>query len=198
MPQVSFAQLIAKAIAGEVISFPTDTVPALAVKPEFAQKIFTIKKRPATKPLILMAASMKELLPYVKGTEREIELWQQTANQYWPGAITFVLPASSQVPQAVNPIAPTTIGIRVPDCSIALDILSQTGALATTSANYSGEAPLTAMEAIATAFPEVFVLGENVSSVEISSSGKPSTVVRWTDNSWFVLRQGSISLSILN
>ena len=140
-----------------------------------------------------MAASMAELLPYVKGTEQEIELWQQTANQYWPGAITFVLPASSQVPQAVNPIDPTTIGIRVPDCSIALDILSQTGALATTSANYSGEAPLTEMEAIATAFPEVFVLaGEKVSSVEISPSGKPSTVVKWTDNSWIVLRQGNI------
>lgn len=192
MPKVSFAQLIAKAIAGEVISFPTDTVPALAVKPEFAQKIFTIKKRPATKPLILMAASMKELLPYVKGTEREIELWQQTANQYWPGAITFVLPASSQVPQPVNPTDPTTIGIRVPDCSIALDILSQTGALATTSANYSGEAPLTEMEAIATAFPEVFVLAEKMLPLKISPSGKPSTVVKWTDKSWVVLRQGSI------
>ncbi|MDJ0633364.1 MAG: L-threonylcarbamoyladenylate synthase [Xenococcaceae cyanobacterium MO_188.B29] len=194
MPKVSFSQLIAKAIAGEVISFPTDTVPALAVKPEFAQKIFTIKKRPATKPLILMAASMSELLPHVKGTEQEIELWQQTANQYWPGAITFVLPASSQVPPAVNPTDPTTIGIRVPDCSIALDILNQTGALATTSANYSGEAPLTEMEAIATAFPEVFVSGEKVSSIEISSSGKPSTVVKWTNNRWVVLRQGSIKI----
>ncbi|MGK7936324.1 MAG: L-threonylcarbamoyladenylate synthase [Xenococcaceae cyanobacterium] len=192
MPKVSFAQLIAEAIAGEVISFPTDTVPALAIKPEFAQKIFTIKKRPATKPLILMAACMKELLPYVKGTEREIELWQQTANQYWPGAITFVLPASSQVPQPVNPTDPTTIGIRVPDCSIALDILSQTGALATTSANYSGEAPLTEMEAIATAFPEVFVLAEKMLPLKISPSGKPSTVVKWTDKSWVVLRQGSI------
>ena len=194
MPKVSLSQLTAEAIAGEVISFPTDTVPALAVKPEFAQKIFTIKKRPATKPLILMAASMAELLSYVKGTEQEIELWQQTANQYWPGAITFVLPASSQVPPVVNPTDSTTIGIRVPDCSIALDILSQTGALATTSANYSGEAPLTEMEAIATAFPEVFVLGEKVPSVEISSSGKPSTVVKWTNNNWVVLRQGSIKI----
>ena len=44
--------LIAGAIAGKVVSFPTDTVPALAVKPEFAQLLFQIKNRPPTKPLI--------------------------------------------------------------------------------------------------------------------------------------------------
>ena len=192
MPEVSRSNIITKAIAGEVISFPTDTVPALAVKPELAQKIFTIKKRPATKPLILMAASIAELLPYIRGTKQEIDLWQQTAKKYWPGAITLVLPASSQVPQVMNPQDPNTIGIRVPNCSIALDILSQTGPLATTSANYSGEAPLTEMSAIAKAFPQVCVLAAKTIDVETSPSGKPSTVVKWSDRNWLVLRQGSI------
>ena len=193
MPEVSLSDIITKAIAGEVISFPTDTVPALAVKPEFAQKIFTIKQRPATKPLILMAASIAELLPYLSGTEKEINLWQNTAQKYWPGAITLVLPASSRVPKAMNPQDPTTIGIRVPNCSIALDILRETGPLATTSANYSGEAPITEMSAIAAAFPQVFVLGQKTIYLEPNSSGKPSTVVKWTDSSWIILRQGSIS-----
>ena len=195
MPEMSLSQLIAKAIAGEVIAFPTDTVPALAVKPECAKKIFTIKHRPATKPLILMGASIAELLPYISGTEKEIDLWQNTAKKYWPGAITLILPASSQVPKPVNPTDPTTIGIRVPNCSIALDILRQTGPLATTSANYSGEAPLTKMSVIATAFPEVFVLAEKTLDLEINPSGKPSTVVKWTKQSWTVLRRGSINIS---
>lgn len=195
MPKVSLSQLITKAIAGEVISFPTDTVPALAVKPEFAHKIFTIKQRPATKPLILMAASMAELLPYVNGTEQEIDLWQHIAKKYLPGAITLVLPASSQVPQAINPTDLTTIGVRVPNCSIAIDILRKTGPLATTSANYSGEAALTKMATIATAFPEVFVLDDKTLNLEINPSGKPSTVVKWIDHSWIILRQGSINFA---
>ena len=197
MPEVSLSKIITQAIAGEVISFPTDTVPALAVKPELAQKIFTIKQCPATKPLILMAASLAELLPYIKGTEPEIDSWQHTAKKYWPGAITLVLPASSQVPQAMNPQDPTTIGIRVPNCSIALDILRQTGPLATTSANYSGEAPLTEMSAIAKTFPQVFALAETTIGIETSFSGKPSTVAKWSDGSWVILRQGSIDFKLL-
>lgn len=196
MPKVSRAQLVTKAIAGEVISFPTDTVPALAVKPELAQKIFEIKQRPATKPLILMAASIAQLLPYVTGKESEIALWQNTAKKYWPGAITFVLPASAQVPKAINPTNPTTVGVRVPHCAIALDILRQTGALATTSANYSGEEPLMEMAAIAQVFKRVFVLAEQELEREITPSGKPSTVVKWNNESWIVLRQGSINFSV--
>lgn len=195
MPEVSLSKLITKAIAGEVLAFPTDTVPALAVKPESAQKIFTIKQRPATKPLILMASSVIELLSYVSGTEKEIELWQQIAKKYLPGAITLVLPASAQVPTSINPSDPTTVGIRVPNSSVALDILSQTGTLATTSANISGEAPLTKMKEIATAFPEVFVLAEKELYSEINPSGKPSTVVKWTNQSWIILRQGSVDVS---
>ncbi len=196
MPEVSQSQLITKALAGEVVSFPTDTVPALAVKPELAQKIFKIKQRPETKPLILMAASIAELLPYIQGTEAEIDLWQNIVEQYWPGAITFILPASEQLPKAINPTNPTTLGIRIPDCAIALDILRQTGALATTSANFSGEDPLMEMKAIARVFSDVFVLAEPELDKKISPSGKPSTVVKWDNGNWVVLRQCSINFSI--
>ena len=195
MPQISLSQLIAKAIAGQVVSFPTDTVPALAVKPEFANQIFVIKQRPANKPLILMGASMAELLPYVNGTQAELAVWQQMANQYWPGALTLILPAASGVPQAINPTEPTTIGIRVPNCSVALNILRQTGPLATTSANYSGEEPLTTMTAIDSTFPQVFVLAEKSLQLETIPSGQPSTVAKWSDRGWVVLRQGGININ---
>ena len=72
MTLVSQTELIAGAIAGKVVSFPTDTVPALAVKPKFANLIFQIKRRPANKPLILMAASLDDLFPYVSGTPPRI------------------------------------------------------------------------------------------------------------------------------
>ncbi len=193
MTKVSLAKLIAGAIAGKVVSFPTDTVPALAVLPERSKLIFAAKKRPQDKPLILMGASSADLWSYVTGTAQELELWQQIARQYWPGALTLVLPASSRVPAAMNPADPTTIGIRVPNQKTALTILSQTGPLATTSANPSGEPPLETMTAIEAAFPDLFTLDcADLEEGKKLGSGLPSTVAKWTGNGWEILRQGSI------
>lgn len=195
MTQVSQVDLIAGAIAGKLVSFPTDTVPALAAKPEFASKIYRLKQRPANKPLILMGASAEDLLPYVVGNSQELEIWQQTIQKYLPGAITFVLPASERVPPAMNPTNSGTIGIRIPANYVACQILRQTGALATTSANLSGQTPLTTMEAIASAFPGILVLDDRkLDDRAKRGSGLPSTVVRWTGSGWTVLRQGGVKI----
>ena len=189
MTLVSQPDLIAGAIAGNVVSFPTDTVPALAVKPELANLIFAIKRRPSNKPLILMAASWSDLLPYLSGTPQEFDIWQHTANKYFPGAVTLVLSASDAVPEVINPTDSKTVGVRIPDSKIALEILRETGVLATTSANLSGEPPLRSMTEIAQAFPQVLVMKQ---PGEIIGSGLPSTVVQWTKGNWNILRQGSI------
>ncbi|MFN6567663.1 L-threonylcarbamoyladenylate synthase [Dendronalium sp. ChiSLP03b] len=199
MTQVSLEALIAGARAGLLVSFPTDTVPALATLPEKAGLIFTAKKRSQDKPLILMAASAEDLWPYVKGSENEYKIWQETVSKYWPGALTLVLPASDvsdglrqRVPQEMNPTDPTTIGIRVPDSAIAQTILAQTGALATTSANFSGQPPLSTMAEIEAQFPEVLVVATEFQGV--SGISVPSTVAKWTGMNWQILRQGAVQL----
>ncbi len=188
--------LIAGAIAGKVVSFPTDTVPALAVKPEFAQLLFQIKNRPPTKPLILMGAAISDLVPYISGTAEEMQLWQDLAEQYFPGALTLVLPASDAVPPVMNPTNSQTIGIRIPDNAIALSILKATGVLATTSANISGQAPFLTMAEIAQAFPQVLVYSsKDLDPQKPMGSGLPSTVIQWTGTDWQILRQGALRLS---
>ena len=188
--------LIAGAIAGKVVSFPTDTVPALAVKPELAQLLFQIKNRPPTKPLILMGAEIADLLPYISGTAEEMELWQDLAKQYFPGALTLILPASDAVPPGMNPTNSQTIGIRIPDNKIALSILKKTGVLATTSANISGQPPFLKMAEIAHAFPQVLVYSsKDLDPQKPIGSGLPSTVIQWTGTDWQILRQGTLKLS---
>lgn len=189
MVQVSQADLIQGAIAGKVVSFPTDTVPALAVKPELGNLIYQVKQRSASKPLILLGSSLDDLLPYVRYNNPELASWQNLIQQHLPGALTLVLPASDKVPQAINATDNKTVGIRIPNCQTALEILNETGVLATSSANISGQDVLRTTAAIDRAFPSVLVL-ENM---DLSSgSGLPSTVVLWQEQKWQIIRQGSI------
>lgn len=208
MAQVSLAQFVAAARAGtDLLSFPTDTVPALACRPDAANLIYVAKQRSVTKPLILMGANADDLWDYVSGDEAERSVWQQVAERYWPGALTLVLPASQRLPTAMNPHDPTTIGIRVPNHPIAQHILALTAPLATTSVNRSGEPPLLTVSEINRQFPEVLTLRPSdlakleeqyADQLQLTNSsqhtGQPSTVVKWTGADWQVLRQGEITL----
>lgn len=195
MVQVSQAELVSGAIAGKVVSFPTDTVPALAVKPEFGESIYQLKQRPKDKPLILLGASIEDLLPYIRYSASELAAWQDLIKNHLPGALTLVLPASQKVPSAINSTDSNTVGIRVPDYPMALEILQQTGVLATSSANISGQDTLVTMNAIDRVFPSVLVLeNSNLPKDRPVGSGLPSTVVHWQNQTWQVLRQGSITI----
>jgi L-threonylcarbamoyladenylate synthase len=199
MPQVSFHDFVVGVRSGQQLgSFSTDTVPALAARPDRADLIFTTKQRSVDKPLILMAADLEDLWNYVLGSEAERQIWRQVTDRYWPGALTLVLPASQRVPPGMNPSDPTTIGVRVPNHAIARAILQETGPLATTSANRSGQPALQTLPQIEAEFPEVLTL----SPAEIlpldtrqPASGQPSTVAKWLENGWQILRQGAIYLS---
>ncbi len=192
MSLVSVHDLIQAAIAGEVVSFPTDTVPALAVQPSQCSRIYQLKQRSLDKPLILMAAQISQILPYLEGKEAELEQWQGLMGQYWPGALTLVLPASELLPPSLNPRGDRTIGVRIPQSAIALEILSQTGPLATTSANVSGSPALERLSEITKTFPTVVCLDGDRSL----GSGQPSTVLQWQDCGWRILRQGSINVRV--
>ncbi|TYQ26808.1 L-threonylcarbamoyladenylate synthase [Pseudanabaena sp. UWO311] len=191
MALVSLAALVASARSGKLVSFPTDTVPALAVRPDRSADIFTLKQRSPDKPLILMAASWQEFLPFLDIAHPDLAIWQQTAQKYFAGAVTLVLPASDRGCTLNQGF--TTLGIRIPDSKTAIAILQQTGAMLTTSANKSNEPPLRKMLEINDAFPSVITLGDAIDINEQSGSGLPSTVVEWTQTGWVVRRQGAVS-----
>ena len=190
MSLVSLAALIAGARSGQLVSFPTDTVPALAVRPDRSADIFTLKQQSPDKPLILMASSWQEFLPFIDIEHPALEIWQQTAAKYFAGAVTLVLPASDRGAKLNQGF--TTLGIRIPDSKIAIAILQQTGAMLTTSANKSNQPPLRKMLDISTNFPNVWTLGDGLDIDEPIGSGLPSTVVEWTAENWLVRRQGAI------
>ena len=194
MPLVALPQLIAAARSGSVVSFPTDTLPALAVAPPSAQKIFEIKQRSLSKPLILMGAAIADFEPYWRGTPLEQKQWRSVMEQHWPGALTLVLPIDHPHGQAMNPQNPNKLGFRIPNAALPREILQGTGPLATTSANRSGQEALQDLVAIAAAFPKVTVLDPTEAPPQGGSSGIASTVAEWNGQGWNILRQGSCRL----
>jgi L-threonylcarbamoyladenylate synthase len=192
MAQVSLERLISAARTGNLVSFPTDTVPALATLPAAAESIFAAKQRSQNKPLILMAGRVEDLWQFTRGSAGELAIWQAVAEGYLPGALTLVLPASELVPAVMNPLGNQTIGLRVPAHPLAQQILLQVGAMATTSANLSGQSPLLTMAEISGAFPQVFALDVEP---DLPSLSQPSTVVKWSDSGWELLRQGAMTIT---
>lgn len=141
--------------AGGAALFPTDTVPALAATPAAAQSLWSLKRRPMDKPLILMGADLEQLqellaIPWRTG-------WLEMAEQTWPGMVTLVLPIAGPITECLHP-GGGSLGLRVPDCAVARHLLRLSGPLATTSINRSGEP--SALDALAAArvFPELPLL----------------------------------------
>ncbi len=205
MPQISLLEMANALKAGPaLVSFPTDTVPALATCAQHTHLIYAAKRRPIEKPLILMGASFDDLLPYVTGSDAEVAIWRAVTEKHWPGQLTLVLPAMAKPSKGIahpltitNPLNSeglSTLGIRVPNHPIALELLTQTGPLATTSANVSGQPPLRSQLEIARTFPTVLTLSAETFEPDQSASGTPSTVVKWTGYDWEILRQGKIQL----
>lgn len=132
---------------GEVVGFPTDTVyglAALATRPRAVRRVFEVKGRSFSRPLILMVAEPGQLELWAHVDDRARDYMRR----WWPGPLTLVLPAREGVGPPLTGGRPRTIAARIPDHDVALALLRETGeALATTSANRSGEPPaLTPLE----------------------------------------------------
>jgi L-threonylcarbamoyladenylate synthase len=200
VPQGSIPELVAAARAGQLVGFPTDTVPAIAAIPAAAAAIYATKQRTTEKPLILMAATAEELWPFVQGDTTAQAIWKAVAVRHWPGALTLVLPKGDRsTPQihaftAMNAADPATLGIRVPNWPLALEILKQTGPLVTTSLNRSGQPPLENLSEITQAFPSLVTPSANLWHLPPGKDRVPSTVAQWRDEGWLILRQGFVRL----
>lgn len=183
-------ELAERLAAGEAALFPTDTLPALAARPEVAGLLWTLKERPADKPLILMGADLSQLVEAL-GVPWQ-EPWLEQARRCWPGAVTLVLPFAGVITTQLHP-GGRTLGLRVPSCPPAQELLRCTGPLATTSANRSGQPSATTAAEAAEQFPDLALL-EPLPWPE--GSGQASTVLAWTGHDrgpsgrWVVLRQG--------
>ncbi len=172
---------------GLPIIFPTDTLPAIGCLPKFSKIIYEFKKRDRNKPLILMGSKYKQLIDYVHESAKED--FEKIASKYWPGALTMVIPSSEQQNASLTS-KDRTLGIRIPNSSIAQSLLQETGPLLTSSANISGFTGSITAEGIALDFPSIEILGPIPWE---KSSGKASTIIFWKKiGEWRLIRKGEV------
>jgi L-threonylcarbamoyladenylate synthase len=182
------AEVVAALRRGEVVGFPTDTVYGLGADPfslAAVERLFAVKRRPAVKPIPLLAASVEqaERVGVLAGAVR------QAVERHWPGALTVVVRRVPGLPGWLGDPARDSVGLRVPDHPVALALLAVAGPLAVTSANRSNRAPALD-EAGARA-----VFGAEVAAYlpGAGGGGAPSTVVDFTRRAPRVLRAGPVA-----
>ena len=179
--------------SGLPIIFPTDTLPAIGCLPKFSKIIYEHKKRDRNKPLILMGSKYKQLIDYVHEAARED--FEIIASKYWPGALTMVIPASEKQNELLTS-KDHTLGLRIPNSSIAQSLIQETGPLLTSSANISGMTGSIAAEGIALDFPSLEILGPVPWE---KSSGKASTIISWKKiGDWRLIREGEVFVKELH
>lgn len=175
---------------GGVIAFPTDTVFGIGASlrfPDALDRIYEIKGRDDTKPLPVLLSSIDRISLVSPAPSDAVRL---LLREFWPGGLTVALPALPGLPSRVV-AADGTVGVRVPDHSIALTICERAGgALATTSANRSGEAPACSAGDITAQLDGGIDI---VLDGGFAPCGEASTVIRVDDARITVIRAGSIA-----
>lgn len=175
---------------GKLVAFPTETVYGLganALDARAVSRIFEVKGRPSTSPVIVHVESREAAPAFVTEWPAEAEM---LAREFWPGPLTLVLPKRDSIPDIVTAGLPS-VGVRVPANAFALALLVHAGVpIAAPSANRFTELSPTTAEHVRQS------LG---SAVDLIVDGGPtqvgieSTVLSLAGATPTLLRPGMIS-----
>lgn len=157
---------------GELVVLPTDTVYGVAAdafNPKAVQRLLDAKGRGRTSPPPVLVPGIPTLDALAETVSEEV---RALVDAFWPGALTIIVPARQSL---VWDLGETrgTVALRMPANRIALELLSETGPLAVSSANTTGE------PAAVTAADAQRMLGDSVSVYLDGGTGgtDPSTIV---------------------
>jgi L-threonylcarbamoyladenylate synthase len=176
---------------GEVIAIPTETVYGLAanVYNEVAvSKIFDIKQRPTSNPLIVHIGSIEQINYFVREFPDQAAI---LAQHYWPGPLTLLLPKKSTIPDIVT-ASSDKVAIRIPNHPVVLQLLKKISfPLAAPSANPFGYVSPTTPEHVRDQ------LGDKIPYILMGGTcdvGIESTIVGFEDGKTIIYRLGGLKI----
>jgi len=125
---------------------PTETVYGLAANAldeTACRSIFTTKGRPLTDPLIVHVCSIEQATSLidqnVDNFDKIMTIFQELTKTYWPGPMTIILKANTQILPEVITAGTGYVGLRMPNNEIALNLIKTANLpIAAPSANKFG------------------------------------------------------------
>lgn len=182
---------IAKLIRdGKAVVFPTETVYGIGTNgfnENAIKKLYDVKKRPYTKPISLLVSDYE----MIEECTRDItEVEHKLMKAFFPGPFTIILKKSKLVPDILTNDT-ETVGIRMPDNQLTLELIKKVGKpIATSSANISGKTSGINIEEIYNDFKDDvdFYVDTGRSKLAVAS-----TIIQVIDEKPIMLRQGTIT-----
>ena len=174
---------------GRLLAFRTDTLYGIGADPfnPPALELINALKGREGKPILVLASGADEAARLIAERTRLFEL---LASRHWPGALTLVCAARTNVPELLT-AGTGTVGVRLPDDAEAREVVRACGGLLTaTSANPAGEPPARTAEEVARHFPEGLDL---ILDGGPARSSLPSTVVDVTGARPMLIREGVVT-----
>jgi L-threonylcarbamoyladenylate synthase len=197
----SLAQAAQLLKEGGLVALPTETVYGLgadATNQSAVARIYKVKGRPADHPLIVHIHSMQSLVDWAD----EIPTYAiSLARDFWPGPMTLVLKRSILAEDFVTGGQPT-VGLRVPDHVVALELLSafeKIGGkgIAAPSANRFGHVSPTTAQAVQEELGEYLDPKDQILDGGPSTVGVESTIIDCTSDAPRILRPGAITIEMI-
>ena len=183
--------IINKIKDGEVVVLPTDTLYGLHASvfdKEAIAKIYNLKKRTTTKPLIILISSWEDLdklsINVTSSVKEKLEIW-------WPSSLSVILPCENPELEYLHR-GTNSLAIRWPDYSLLNNILKEVGPLVSTTVNVEGgKIAYNIIEA-----KEMF--GDRVDGYldDGERSGAHSTLIKVAGGNIEILRKGAIDIEL--
>ena len=173
---------------------PTDTVYGLvgdATNEKVIKKVFLIKQRENSKPLLILISNFDMLKKYVKNIS-SLELG--IINKFWPGPLTIIFQNKKNLSDVLT-ANKSEIAIRMPNDERLLDLINKLDKpIIATSANIAHKKTITSIDLLEDK------IKNNVDYIYDGGflEDNPSTIIKVIDNKVIIVRDGIISKDIKN
>jgi len=177
---------------GGVVIFPTRYLYGLgadAQNPDAVERVYQIKQRPLTKPLLILAKqpeSLHQLVQHIPENARQL------MSRFWPGDITLVFEAKDSLPENLT-AGSGKIGVRLPQHPVAVALTNAVqNPITATSANLAG---LGGCSSTADLDPLITDKVDLILDSGTLKGGSGSTIVDVTLDPPVILREGAVPAS---
>jgi L-threonylcarbamoyladenylate synthase len=187
------AAAVAAVLKGGLVVLPTDTVYGIgadAFRPTAVTDLLAAKGRGREMPPPVLVGSVRAASALIEDLG---PYGQELIDEFWPGGLTLICRASRSLKWDIGETK-GTVAVRMPQHPVALELLAETGPMAVSSANLTGQPAATTA---ATAREQLGDVAEVYLDAGPCQADTPSTIVDLTGDMPRLLRTGVVSIGRL-